>query len=342
VRKLLLILGIAFINNIQAADLAIPIPFTPGTPAVAAEVNANFTAVESAVNDNNTNITTNTTSIGGNATSIGANATSIGGNTTSIGSNTTAIGGNTSSIGSNTTAIGGNTTSIGGNTTSIGDNTTSIGSNTTAIGDNTTSIGDNTTGIVNNTANITINTPNIANNTSDIANIDSRVSMLEVTYLIGDIGPAGGWVFYVTGDGLHGLEAAPVDQASSTWGCISTDIVGAESTAIGTGARNTDDIIRRCATAGIAAVVADEYISPSGYIDWYLPSTDELNEMYLNIGPGSAAPVNVGGFTSIFGAAYWSSSEFGINGALGQRFDTAVQAGTLKSFTVGVRAVRAF
>ena len=257
-RKLLLILGIAFINNIQAADLAIPNTFTAGTTAVAAEVNANFTAVESAVDDNNTNITTNASGISTSASDIATN-----------------------------------------------------------------------------TANITINT-------SNIANIDSRVSMLEVTYLIGDIGPAGGWVFYVTGDGLHGLEAAPVDQASSTWGCIVTDILGAESTAIGTGARNTDDIIRGCSTAGIAAAVADEYISPSGYIDWYLPSMDELNEMYLNIGPGSAPPVNVGGFASDI---YWSSSEFSNNGALGQRFNIppiGFQADALKDSPLGVRAVRAF
>ena len=33
------------------------------------------------------------------------------------------------------------------------------------------------------------------------------------TYAIGDIGPSGvGIVFYVTDNGLHGLEVAPVDQ----------------------------------------------------------------------------------------------------------------------------------
>jgi hypothetical protein len=42
-------------------------------------------------------------------------------------------------------------------------------------------------------------------------------------YAIGDTGPAGGIVFYITDDGLHGLEAAPADQSSGAeWGCIAT------------------------------------------------------------------------------------------------------------------------
>ena len=77
--KILLILGFAFIYNVQAADLTIPNTFTAGTPAVAAEVNSNFTAVESAVDDNNTNITTNATGIGANTTSIGTKQNTVTG-----------------------------------------------------------------------------------------------------------------------------------------------------------------------------------------------------------------------------------------------------------------------
>lgn len=51
-----LLLGIA--ASATASDLTVPNTFTAGTAAVAAEVNANFTAVESAVDDNHGRITT--------------------------------------------------------------------------------------------------------------------------------------------------------------------------------------------------------------------------------------------------------------------------------------------
>src|SRR5208337_4213546 len=66
-------------------------------------------------------------------------------------------------------------------------------------------------------------------------------------YVIGEIGPSNvGIVFYVTDGGMHGLEAAPVDQSigvvwiSGTFQSLST---GATGTAIGTGLSNSNIII---------------------------------------------------------------------------------------------------
>ena len=72
--------------------------FTAGETAVAQDVNDNFTAVKTAVDDNDTRITTNATNITTNATNITTNATNITANTTNITANTTNITANTTRI----------------------------------------------------------------------------------------------------------------------------------------------------------------------------------------------------------------------------------------------------
>ena len=100
-------------------------------------------------------------------------------------------------------------------------------------------------------------------------------------YAVGDTGPAGGIVFYITDGGLHGLEAAPVDQsASAAWGCFGVPFAGADGTDIGTGAQNTADILAGCGETPIAADIAAGY-TLNGFSDWFLPSKDELKELYL-------------------------------------------------------------
>ncbi len=79
----------------------------------------------------------------------------------------------------------------------------------------------------------------------------------------------------------HGLIAAPSDQGIAQWGCEGTLISGADGTAIGTGAQNTIDIMNGCSEAGIAARLCGDLVL-GGYSDWYLPSKDELNKLYIN------------------------------------------------------------
>ena len=83
--------------------------------------------------------------------------------------------------------------------------------------------------------------------------------------------------------------------------------------------------------ASYAAGLARAY-SSGGYGDWYLPSKDELNKLYLN-------RLAIGGFAS---AGYWSSSESDPHSAWGQGFGDGYQANDGKRATGRVRAVRAF
>ncbi|MFT5778120.1 MAG: hypothetical protein ACI837_001076 [Crocinitomicaceae bacterium] len=154
---------------------------------------------------------------------------------------------------------------------------------------------------------------------------------------------AGGIVFYIDASGCHGLIAAVTDQSTGTiWGCYETLLAGADGTAISTGNQNTIDIEAGCSTPGTAADICAN-CALAGYTDWFLPSKDELNLMYQNIGQGNALGLgNVGGFANNY---YWSSTEYDKYDAWVQGFGNGVQTVTSKDgygFYGYVRAVRAF
>ena len=150
----------------------------------------------------------------------------------------------------------------------------------------------------------------------------------------------GGVVFYLDGSG-GGLVCAVSDQSPGTiWGCYGTPISGADGTAIGTGAQNTIDIEAGCTTVGIAADICAN-LSLNGYTDWFLPSKDELNEMYINKAAIDATALENGGtaFPSFY---YWSSTEYDNLMARRQIFGSGNQDEGYKNFGYSVRAVRAF
>jgi hypothetical protein len=139
---------------------------------------------------------------------------------------------------------------------------------------------------------------------------------------------------YVAGQ-THGLIAAASDQSTGVqWGCEFTgiEITGADGTTLGTGYQNTIDIIDGCATAGIAAKLCSNLLL-NGFNDWYLPSRDELNKLYLN-------QTLIGGFVN--NGKYWSSSEAQSNASRIQYFIDGIQSINQKSTTNRVRAVRSF
>jgi len=136
---------------------------------------------------------------------------------------------------------------------------------------------------------------------------------------------------YVAGV-THGLIAAPHDQEKTDFSNIQAALANASGTALGTGASNTAAIARQAGCSRGAAYACDRLVL-NGYSDWFLPSKDELNKLYLN-------RVAIGNFGY---EAYWSSSEGGATHAWTQYFVGGSQAPfSLKYYVFCVRAVRSF
>jgi hypothetical protein len=154
----------------------------------------------------------------------------------------------------------------------------------------------------------------------------------------------GGKVFYILQQGdpgyvageTHGLIAAPSDLPYGTYRIFPSCYANYEtSTALGTGAANTTKILACTADLNNIAKYVDA-LTDGGYTDWYIPSKDELNLLFLNrISAGNNFADN----------QYWSSSEvsFGMyTSAWYQFFTDGGQGPEGKNYQKGVRAIRSF
>jgi hypothetical protein len=163
----------------------------------------------------------------------------------------------------------------------------------------------------------------------------------------------GGVVYYVAptptdldGDGKVdiGLICAVEDQSAAiNWilgGDTQSTVNGNTSTAIGTGQTNTNAMMNQAGYTGGAAQVAEDYsVTDNGvtYNDWFLPSLEELNEMYSQKNSIEAAA----GVTP-FGTNYWSSSENNSSRAKSVDMSSGNDSNTYKSSQYSVRAIRTF
>ena len=163
-------------------------------------------------------------------------------------------------------------------------------------------------------------------------------------YEIGDVGPAGGLIFYINPnhqrDGWRYLEAAPFDQSlGAKWGCFRRAIPGVAGTAIGTGLQNTKDMLAACAEPGSAADLCAQ-LSVSGIRGWFLPSMDELAEMYRNLEAAGIGDFRNAGMVD--NCQYWASTQNDADMAGHIDFaDNGWRHADDKDFPRRVRAIRA-
>ena len=159
-----------------------------------------------------------------------------------------------------------------------------------------------------------------------------------VVHAIGDT-YQGGKVAYILqstdpgfdGNVQHGIIAAGTDQSIAiTWGPNSVTLMGT-FTGIGTGNANTNKIVAAFGAGSYAARICYD-LDLNGYSDWYLPSKDELDKLYLN----KAA---IGGFANY---RYWSSSEDAINTTWREDMTLGLIAANSRVNAYYVRAVRSF
>ena len=199
---------------------------------------------------------------------------------------------------------------------------------------------------------------------SCVADLDAR------EYKVGDIGPAGGYIFYDcdadndsgNADGLISsscgwryLEVAPTDAGKFSFGYLRPDgttntTTSASQTAIGSGKANTKALVKSMgestyttttastSKSSYAAISCANYTVEVGskvYDDWFLPSKDELDVLYAFV-------TEFGLLDEFSDYDYWTSSEQQSSNSWLQNFSTGAQHPYAKSDDNYVRAIRAF
>ena len=204
--------------------------------------------------------------------------------------------------------------------------------------------------------------------------LESSGDMNYSNYAIGDTGPGGGIIYYISSPGFncgpsysstgspsgglcHYLEMAPANWSGGSdptypWATVNTSTyLNLYPGDIGRGYSNSLAIINAGNGSGSAAYVARNY-QGGGYSDWFLPAGSELNELinYAKAAPYSATSPGFGisGITTspTYGY-YWAANDYGVNASnspeLARIWGTYWGGGgAAKSGSQFVRPVRAF
>ena len=175
----------------------------------------------------------------------------------------------------------------------------------------------------------------------DVGETPSQIYNSDNTYLDSLYGKTyvGGLIFYFDITDGSGLLSAKNDQSiSMVWDPNTSGLVAttATSTAIGDGAQNTFVITTSIGVGTYAARECGDLVLFS-YTGWYLPTLDELEEMY--------DVLHANGLGNFQNAKYWTSSELSAGSAWYRDFAVSsgqTAASALKIDTYAVRAIRTF
>ncbi len=141
----------------------------------------------------------------------------------------------------------------------------------------------------------------------------------------------GGIIFFIDPTEKHGLIAAPTDlNQPLAWGCNGSSIPGT-TVFNGAGISNTALIIAHCPKNNTPAQLCSDLVI-DGYSDWFLPSRNELNLLYLQ-------KDLIGNFVNNY---YWSSTQYDAYSSWAQHFFNGNHDNNGKYTVARVRAIRAF
>ena len=188
------------------------------------------------------------------------------------------------------------------------------------------------------------------------------------TCALGDVGPGGGKVFYVSPSTFSCGPAADLtckylEAAPKTWSGGSVDPTaiyaandynptgqssspGNSLSGIGRGYIHSISILAyQIEAPTVAAGIARAYLG-GGKNDWYLPATAELNllcQVARGVTQSVTTPCTGGTTSSDFNSGiYWATNGYENSKAWAQDFSTGVQSGQTKRNTLYVRPIRAF
>jgi hypothetical protein len=168
-------------------------------------------------------------------------------------------------------------------------------------------------------------------------------------YEIGDVGPAGGNIFYIDESSefkdFDYLESAPAscEGQEVLWALTADELDAAiklvstwEEATVGSGKGNTEAMLAAGSNfyeTNTASGFAHS-LDCGGQSDWFVPSKSELDLMYQNL-----AKQKIGDFTTGY---YWSSSAYEYGRAWNQPFSVGEAFDGNKDGKFAVRPIRAF